>query len=72
MSLDLFITNVCINPTFMLSLVINVFTYTFFSTKHDSLTRKPKESRLIGALSTPIIKSNEKKKKKKKRGKNPF
>ena len=35
------------------------FTYTFFSTKHDSVTRRPKESRLIGALSRPIIKSNE-------------
>ena len=35
------------------------FTYTFFSTKHDSLTRRPKESRLIGALSRPITKSNE-------------
>ena len=32
------------------------FTYTFFSTKHDSLTRGPKES--IGALPRPITKSN--------------
>ena len=35
------------------------FTYTFFLTKHDSVTRRPKESILIGALSRPIIKSNE-------------
>ena len=35
------------------------FTYTFFSTKHDSVTRRPKESILIRALSRPIIKSNE-------------
>ena len=35
------------------------FTYTFFSIEHDSLTRGPKESRLIGALSRPITKSNE-------------
>ena len=34
------------------------FTYTFFSTEHDNLTRGPKESRLIGALSKPITKSN--------------
>ena len=32
------------------------FTYTFFSTEHDSLTRGPEES--IGALPRPITKSN--------------
>ena len=31
------------------------FKYTFFSTKHDNVTRRPKGSRLIGALSRPII-----------------
>ena len=30
MSLDLFITNVCNNPTFMLSLVINVSSFLFW------------------------------------------
>ena len=40
MSLDLFITNVCINPTFMLSLVINVSSFLYVHVLFNQ-TRQP-------------------------------